>query len=146
MRRRSVRQLRSVGWAACCAASVVLLCLQATSEETRREPGPEEDYALHCSGCHGPAGEGVPDVVPSLDDLGALLRAPGGPEYLVRIPGVAQAPVSDARLARLLNWLAERHAGRPPESRFEAEQVGRLRVSPLRDALAARHALGPLHP
>lgn len=100
-----------------------------------------EDYLLHCSACHGPGGAGTPGVTPALSEMGALARLDGGRAYLVRVPGVAQAPLSDARLARLLNWLVERHGDRPPEPLFTPAEVGALRARPLRDPAAARRAL-----
>jgi hypothetical protein len=104
-------------------------------------PGPEEDYVLHCSGCHRLDGSGAKGVAPSLRGLGSLLGAPGGRDYLVRVPGVAQAPLDDARLARLLNFVLRELAGSPAEPPFEAREVGPLRRSPLRDPGAARARL-----
>jgi len=63
-------------------------------------------YLLHCGGCHLPDGRGVPPAVPSLrDDLGHIVAVPGGREYLVQVPGASQAPVSDAVLTRIINWI-----------------------------------------
>ena len=96
-----------------------------------------EDYLLHCSACHGADGSGKPGVTPSLAAVGDLFKLEGGRAYLIQVPGVAQAPLSDARLARLLNWTVKRHGCEavPP---FAAEEVGRLRRTPLRDPAAAR--------
>ncbi len=105
------------------------------------QPLPEEDYVLNCSGCHGPDGDGTRGVVPSLEDLGAIAALPGGRQYLARVPGVAQAPLSGGRLARLLNWLVERHAGAPPDPLYGAEEVTRLRRMPLRNASDVRREL-----
>lgn len=99
----------------------------------------EEDYVLHCSACHGLDGWGADDVVPPLRGIGELLRAPGGRAYLARVPGVAQAPVSDARLAALLNWVLERFSGARPD--YTSHEIGSLRRAPLRDPLRAREAL-----
>ena len=96
-----------------------------------------EDYVLHCAGCHKMDGSGS-EVVPSLDRIGDVTAAPGGREYLVRVPGVAQAPLSDARLAQLMNWLIGQHAVVPLNGPYTAAEVKRLRKQPLRDPLAAR--------
>lgn len=101
----------------------------------------EEDYVLHCSACHGLDGAGTPGVTPSLVGVGALLQAPGGRAYLGRVPGVAQAPLSDARLARLLNWVLARYSGTPPVPAYSAAEIGALRSHPLRDTRSARAAL-----
>ncbi len=100
-----------------------------------------EDYILNCSACHGLDGKGTPGVTPSLLDVGRLLALPGGRSYLARVPGVSQAPLSDARLARLLNWVLERYSGAPPVPLYTATEIGELRAFPLRDTRSARQAL-----
>jgi mono/diheme cytochrome c family protein len=106
-------------------------------------PPVEEDYLLSCAGCHRMDGRGVPGVVPSLEETRRLAGLAGGREYLARVPGVAQAPLSDARLARLLNWvIAEfgraEDAGGPQPAAYTAAEIGPLRRDPLRDPAAAR--------
>ena len=113
---------------------------QANASEVKPPP-PSEDYLLHCSACHGPGGEGTPGVTPTLHGAGELLDTAGGRSYLARVPGVAQAPLSDARLARLLNWVLERYSGRAPSPPYSPGEVGGLRKNPLRDPVAARKAL-----
>jgi mono/diheme cytochrome c family protein len=106
------------------------------------EPPPvSEDYLLHCSACHGLDGKGTPGVTPSLHEAGALLATPEGRDYLSRVPGVAQAPLSDERLARLLNFVLTRYAATEPSPAYSANEVGALRQRPLRDPVAARQAL-----
>jgi hypothetical protein len=80
-------------------------------------------------------------VAPGLQGLGSLLAAPGGRDYLVRVPGVAQAPLDDERLARLLNFVLRELAASPAEPPYEAGEVGRLRQTPLRDPRAERARL-----
>lgn len=101
-------------------------------------PSVEEDYLLSCAACHGPDGRGTPGVTPDLRGVAGLLALPGGREYLARVPGVAQAPLSDARLARLLNWTLGQYAGTVPEPPYEAAEIGSLRRLPLRDPRSAR--------
>lgn len=57
---------------------------------------------------------------------------------IVQVPGAAQAPLSDARLAALMNWLIERFAGEKPDPPYTAAEVKQLRRSPLRNPLAKR--------
>ena len=47
----------------------------------------------------------------SLRGLSQLLSAEGGRAYLASVPGVAQAPLGDARLAALLNWVIRAFSG-----------------------------------
>jgi hypothetical protein len=104
---------------------------------------PWVDYALHCRGCHLEHGEGAPPAVPSLREVSKLLAAPGGREYLVRVPGVAHAPLDDAALAELLDWVLREMGGPLPAgyAPYTAEEVRRARVHPLIDPAAARRAL-----
>ena len=107
--------------------------------------GPALDYAVTCQGCHRADGAGTPGTVPALaGSVGRFLRVPGGREFLVRVPGVAQAPLDDVALAAVLNWMIERF-GRDdaPEDfvPYGAPEVGRLRRSPLTDVEGARRAL-----
>ena len=98
------------------------------------------DYTLHCSGCHRADGTGS-ELVPSLYRIAEVFNAKDARAYLVRVPGVAQAPLSDQRLANLLNWLVERFVGRSPSPAYSPKEVGTLRESPFRDPLAARSLL-----
>ena len=98
------------------------------------------DYLLNCSGCHRASGLGS-TTVPSLDRLAELPTTPEARRYLVQVPGVAQAPLSDARLAELLNWLVLRFTGTAPSPLFGASEVGELRRSPFLDPRAARARL-----
>ena len=64
------------------------------------------NYILNCQGCHGPDGAGSADGdVPRMKNfLGNFLSVEGGREFLIRVSGVANAPLTDASIAELLNW------------------------------------------
>ncbi len=100
-----------------------------------------ESYLLHCSGCHRIDGRGVPGVAPDLREIGPLIQTEAGRAYLGSVPGVAQAPVDDEELARLLNWVLTEIAGTTPDPAYSAREVGVLRAEPLRDPVAARRRL-----
>lgn len=103
---------------------------------------PKTDYLLYCRGCHLENGAGVPPDVPSLHNtLGRLLASPAGRAYIVRVPGVAQTPMDDARLAAVLNWvLLEFNAATLPETflPYSASEVGDARRDTLDDPLKLR--------
>jgi mono/diheme cytochrome c family protein len=102
------------------------------------------DYAVHCAGCHKADGAGQPDLVPSLVGVARFLRASGGREYLVRVPGVAQSPLGDAALAAVLNWSLERFSASELPADFSSytpEEVRRLRASPIVDVEVTRRGL-----
>jgi mono/diheme cytochrome c family protein len=107
--------------------------------------GPETNYAIHCQGCHLADGSATEGKVPALaGSVACFLRAPGGRAYLVRVPGVANAPLADAELAALLEWTLARFdaASIPPDhTPYTAEEVGRWRREPLVDVSAERARL-----
>ncbi len=103
------------------------------------------NYMLNCQGCHLPHGEGVAGSVPSMNGyVGNFLHVDGGREFLVQVPGSANAALTDAELAELLNWLlvtfsgSELPAGWRP---YDAAEVGELRAKPLREVERLRAAL-----
>ena len=106
---------------------------------------PAVNYLLQCQGCHRENGAGTPGSVPALAGFVAeFLTVPGGREYLVRVPGSAQSPLSDAALAELLNWIVKRFG--PDEAAasaapFSEAEVAKLRRPPLIDVEATRRAL-----
>jgi mono/diheme cytochrome c family protein len=123
-------------------ALAALACLLAAPA---RAADPRADYMLQCQGCHLPDGSGSPGAVPDLrGSLARFLTVPGGREYLVRVPGAAQSPLSDARLAALLDWMlrefgpAEAAAGHEP---YRAEEVARWRAQPYLEVESVRRAL-----
>ena len=104
---------------------------------------PRLDYLLHCSGCHGATGVGVPqNGIPRLKgEVAKLLWVPEGRAYLIQVPGVGNAGLSDHDTARLLDWLPRaldpEHL--PPElAAFTADEVRRFRASRQGDVLARR--------
>ena len=104
---------------------------------------PQLDYVLHCSGCHGPEGKGVPDkgVPRLLGNIGKLLHAPDGRAFIVQAPGVSHSPLNDAELARLLNWLLPRMdaADMPADAApYTAAEVTALRGARKSEYLARR--------
>lgn len=99
-----------------------------------RAQDPQVDYMLQCQGCHRADGSGSAGAVPDLrGSLRRFLAVPGGREYLVRVPGAAQAPLADARLAALLDWMIREFDPPGPGERLDpyaADEVARLRARP----------------
>ena len=103
------------------------------------------NYLIHCAGCHLSDGSGSPPRVPDVrGELGRLLAAPGGREYLIQVPGAATARVSDRELAAIVNYmLASFSSGTLPAGfePFGETEVGRLRRSWLSDPEPVRARL-----
>jgi len=114
--------------------ALVLFFATAT---VRADSYAEHDYILNCSGCHRMDGSGS-RTVPSLLAMRELKGQAAARPYWVQVPGAAQAPLSDARLAALMNWLVERFTGQAPEPAYSPEEVARLRSQPLRDPIGKR--------
>jgi mono/diheme cytochrome c family protein len=105
--------------------------------------GPQLDFVLNCQGCHRADGAGTPGSIPPLaGSVGRFLRVAGGREFLARVPGVAQAPLDDAALAAVLNWMLGQY-GEPPADfvPYTATEVRSLRARPLVDVDTVRRAL-----
>lgn len=103
------------------------------------------DYLLHCSGCHRPDGTGSAPDVPSLRGaMGSLVATPEGREYIARVPEVAQSPLDDDDLARLLNWVLKEFNADTLPARFRplnAAEVGAARARILADPIRARETI-----
>ena len=62
-----------------------------------------------------------------------LSASPEGRDYIIRVPGVAQSPLSDEETAALLNWMARNlsdSAAAPNYVEFSAAEVQRSRPHP----------------
>jgi hypothetical protein len=141
------------------AAAVLLaaLPLAARAEpslQTAQTSAAELDYLQHCSGCHQSDGAGsAANHVPSLPgSVGRFVYTKSGRAFVIQVGGVAQAPISDAAVASLLNWMlpAFDQANLPADfTPFTGAEVAAARASRPGDIAAARarvvaelHALG----
>ena len=98
---------------------------------------PRINYLLYCSGCHRPLGEGNPPNVPTLhNELGLMMSVQEMRGYLARVPGSAHAPITDAELTDVLNWMLEQfNAETLPEDfkKLTVEEVTKAREESLAD-------------
>jgi len=110
---------------------------------------PRHDYMLQCQGCHMADGSGSLGSVPDLRGrLGLFLEVEGGREFLIRVPGSAQSPLSNSELAKVLNWMVREFGPSQVSARFApftAREIGRHRrplseIEPLRQILMERIA------
>ena len=123
------------------SAAILLLAIPPVNAD------PKVDYLLHCSGCHMPDGTGLSSVVPTLHDvIGRMVAEPGGRDYVIRVPGVSQAPINDEKLTAVINWmLTEFSSETLPENfqPFTVTEVTRARSQLLADPLKYRAKLFP---
>ena len=69
-----------------------------------------------------------------------------GRDYIARVPGASQAPINDAQLAAVLNWvLFELNSDTLPNGfkPLTARKVGKSRARVLSDPLKMRRELWP---
>lgn len=134
--------------AAVLAATLALLATSAGSGEVAedrldipRVGSAAELYARNCQGCHGHKGITVPEVPALKDRVGWFLHTPEGRDYIVQVPGVAFALVSDDELATVLNWMLSVYSREqlPADWRpYTAREVGALRRRPLGNVSSKR--------
>lgn len=101
----------------------------------------EEDYARNCQGCHGHEGHSVTEVPRLQGRAGWFTHTREGRAYLVQVPNVQQAALSDERLATMLNWLLGQFSSEQLKPGFEpysAAEVHALRAQPIESVIARR--------
>jgi len=124
----------------------LLATLAATQAFAAGGGSPKVNYMLHCSGCHGQAGAGNPEVgIPDMRGaIGHFLKAKHGREFLIQVPGTSQTSMNDADVAVMMNWMlqqfsaAEVPAGTPP---YTEQEVRQLRANRLADVPGRRAAI-----
>lgn len=123
---------------------------QGSDTQVTRLNEVQSAYLQFCGGCHGIQGTSAPREVPSLrGQVGSFMCTPEGRAYLVRLPNVALAPISDQMLSDVMNFvvfdLGGSNSHAPNTMRgvapFTAAEVAQLRKQPLTDTgLAAYRA------
>lgn len=104
------------------------------------------DYTLHCSGCHGMDGLGKPSAgIPMFaGQVGHFLRLTEGRAFLMQVPGLLSARLSDERAAAVTTWMIRAFAGASLPDDFTpytAEEAKRHRESRPADVIGKRNAL-----
>ncbi len=103
------------------------------------------NFLLHCAACHLPDGHGSPGTVPDLREyLGEFAQHPDSRSFIARVPGASGAPVSDAELAQVLNWILITMNGDQLRADFRpytADEVAVYRRDTLIDVKPVRQAL-----
>lgn len=127
-------------FAALLAGAAMLAAVPAPA----RAESPSNLYLLNCWGCHGAHGEGVNGTAPPLAGAADFLRARGGREYLIEVPGVSESALNDAQVALVMNWIMDTmNRGRVPAgfTPYSAQEVHRDRAVRIDDLSATRRAL-----
>lgn len=95
-----------MGWLRAAAMAAALL-VAAGAMAQPAATNPRSLYVLHCAGCHGMDASGVPGQgVPTMrGNLGLFMQRPEGRAFLLQVPGVNNAGLSDAQIALVTNWM-----------------------------------------
>jgi hypothetical protein len=104
------------------------------------------DYILHCSGCHFLHGEGAEAAgIPRVrDQLGYFLTLPEGRAYLMQVPGLLSAGLSDERAAGVVNWMVEYFSGPSRPAAFQpytADEAQHYRLQKPADIIGTRNRI-----
>jgi mono/diheme cytochrome c family protein len=116
------------------AAEIPDVRLRAQGTPVPRIGREREDFARHCQGCHGHEGVSVAEVPRLRDRVGYFAHTVEGRAYMVQVPNVLQARLSDVRLAAMLNWMlgAFSAAQLPRDFRpYDADEIATLRTQRL---------------
>jgi hypothetical protein len=124
-------------------AAAAALCLATVGTAWGYQPA--VNYQLRCMGCHLADGSGQSGRVPSIRRTLVLFSSsPRGRDYVIRVPGVAQSPLSDADTAALLNWMARTLSDLklpPGFADYSAAEVHGARAHPLAQVSTIRARL-----
>ena len=104
---------------------------------------PRSLYVLHCAGCHGMDASGVPGQgVPSMrSNLGQFMQRPEGRAFLLQVPGVNNAGLTDAQIALVTNWMVQQFSAdtAPPGwPAYTAAEVAAAKTTRPSDVTRAR--------
>lgn len=124
-----------------CLAAALILPMAAAQPPSR---SPRTNYMTNCQGCHLPGGEGMYGKVPPMrGHLANFLTVPGGREFLIRVPGVANSTLNDSDLTALMNWLVPAMGPDVPGGfvPYTSDEINRLRRMRLQDVKTLRAAL-----
>jgi hypothetical protein len=110
------------------------------------EGSAHSNYALRCSGCHGMQGDGSPGAgIPDFREfIGAFARDDEGRTYVLQVPGVQSANLSDGDTAAVINYVMRTWGGKslPPNYvEFTADEVTMRRARKIQDIVAFRRKI-----
>jgi cytochrome c553 len=104
------------------------------------------NYILRCSGCHGMDGSGnTPAGIPDFRNyIGAFARDDEGRTYILHVPGIVNASLSDDEISAVINYVVTTWAGtslRTGFVAFTAQEVAARRVRPVADVVRFRRRI-----
>lgn len=101
------------------------------------------NYMLQCQGCHKADGSGIDKTVPDLRTHGRnFIESVDGRPYFIAVPGSANAPLTDAELAEVVNYIIKNILESSDAKLFYSEQeITRFRKMRMLDVSQKRRGL-----
>ena len=101
------------------------------------------NYQMLCQGCHAADGRGYKSVPELKGSIHKFMATQKGREYLIRVPGAANAALNDRDLAEVMNWMLRRFSDNAELTwqPYEALEVGEYRKRPLNETVKYRESL-----
>lgn len=102
------------------------------------------NYLLRCAGCHGLDGAGVitGGIPPFPGFIDAFFKDEESRLYLMHVPGVISASLTDQEIAEVMNYVLDRWSN--PDhgaTYFTAAEVTHLREQPVPDVVLLRRSI-----
>jgi hypothetical protein len=126
---------------------VAVAAIPGVAQEVSPEMLGRSKFIQHCSGCHGLIGRG-PGLVSGIPDfqdyVGAFATDDLGRTYVLHVPGVANANLTDNEAAAVMNYVMVTWGGTSLSSgfiRFTAQEVFARRLQLVSDVVLLRRQI-----
>ena len=122
------------------SARLVMLVALVASAAGAQQYTPRVNYVLHCAGCHGMTGEGsqVGGIPAFPHSVAYIASIDAGRTYMMHVPGVVSAGLSDAQIAEVTNYILAEWSDGAAFTPFDAAEVTRRRAVPVSNVVEYR--------
>ena len=124
-------------------ARLAMLVALVASAAGAQQYTPRVNYVLHCAGCHGMTGEGsrVGGIPAFPDSVAYIASIDAGRTYMMHVPGVISAGLSDAQIAEVTNYILAEWSDGAAFTPFDAAEVTRRRALPVSNVVEYRRVV-----
>ena len=125
------------------SARLAILAALAASPAGAQQYTPRVNYILHCAGCHGMTGEGsqVGGIPAFPHSVAYIASIDAGRTYMMHVPGVISAGLSDAQIAEVTNYILAEWSDGAAFTPFDAAEVTRRRAVPVSNVVEYRRVV-----
>lgn len=124
-------------------ARLAMLVALVASAAGAQQYTPRVNYVLHCAGCHGMTGEGsrVGGIPAFPHSVAHIASIDAGRTYMMHVPGVISAGLSDAQIAEVTNYILAEWSDGAAFTPFDAAEVTRRRAVPVSNVVEYRRVV-----